>query len=120
VVLDDGFALGDWVTYTKMQYANGKLSELRQQLIKDATWRPRVRTQVRYHTIFKHPEDPEAANVTHTIEDELKTTKGLPNKDRRQVFRKLVLAWHPDRSESEHAEAAIQFLGQTRDWYLNV
>merc|ERR1712217_136800 len=94
----------------------GKLSPYRQKMLRDAffLWQPSEAPSF----LFDHPSDPEAAEVTKRIEAELKSSRWQPIGERRRQFRKLVLHWHPDVSESEYAGDAIAFLAEVRDWFL--
>lgn len=111
-----GFRLGEWVVQQRTKQRRAKLNPYRQKMLRDAffTWRPSEAPSI----MFNHPNDPHAAEVTQTIEAELKSFRWQPMSERRRQFRKLVLHWHPDVSDSDHADDAITFLAEVKDWFL--
>ena len=115
-VSQNGFRLGEWVVEQRTRQRRGKLSLQRQQLLKEAffLWRPSEAPSF----MFEHPEDPEAAEVTQSIEDELRTVRWQTITQRRAIFRAMVLRHHPDISESKYANDAIRFLAEVKDWFL--
>ena len=115
-VSDSSFRLGEWVVEQRTLQRRGKLTMQRQQLLKEAffLWQPAEAPS----SMFEHPEDPEAADVTHAIEDELRSLRWQTITQRRAIFRAMVLRHHPDISESQYANDAIRFLSEVRDWFL--
>ena len=107
---------GEWVVEQRTLQRRGKLSLQRQQLLKEAffLWQPAEAPS----SMFEHPEDPEAAGVTHAIEDELRSLRWQTITQRRAIFRAMVLRHHPDMSESKYANDAIRFLSDVKDWFL--
>jgi len=115
-VSDSSFRLGEWVVEQRTLQRRGKLSLQRQQLLREAffLWQPAEAPS----SMFEHPEDPEAADVTHAIEDELRSLRWQTITQRRAIFRAMVLRHHPDISESKYANDAIRFLSDVKDWFL--
>jgi len=107
---------GEWVVEQRTLQRRGKLSLQRQQLLREAffLWQPAEAPS----SMFEHPEDPEAADVTHAIEDELRSLRWQTITQRRAIFRAMVLRHHPDISESKYANDAIRFLSDVKDWFL--
>jgi len=116
VVTESGFALGKWVVEMRNLHRHRKLSQDKVELLKDAffVWRPAEMPA----SYFSHPEDPDAAVVTRSLEEELRKLRWRPLRERRRHFRKLVLTHHPDVSEDEHADSTIKFLADVKDWFL--
>eukprot|EP00440_Ansanella_granifera_P060494 gb/GFBE01065568.1/.p1 GENE.gb/GFBE01065568.1/~~gb/GFBE01065568.1/.p1 ORF type:complete len:744 (+),score=125.30 gb/GFBE01065568.1/:1-2232(+) len=113
---DSGFMLGEWVVEQRTLQRRGKLGPRRQQMLREAyfMWQPSEAPS----DLFEHPEEPEAAELTRSIEVELRDLRWRPVGERRGVFRALVLKHHPDVSQHKHADAAIRFLSDVRDWFL--
>merc|ERR1712007_391142 len=111
----DGFALGAWVVKQRTLQRRGRLSLQRQALLKDAffLWQPSQPS-----ALADHPEDPNAAELTQSIEEELRQMRWRPVAERRRHFRSLVLRHHPDVSQEKHADSAIQFLADVKEWFL--
>jgi len=115
-ITGSGFQLGAWVLEQRTKQRRGKLSLQRQQLLKEAffLWQPAEAPA----SMFMHPEDPEASEVTHAIEAELRSLRWQPISQRRTIFRSFVLRHHPDISDSQYANDAIRFLSDVKDWFL--
>ena len=115
-VTSSGFKLGEWVLEQRTKQRRGKLSLQRQQLLKEAffLWQPAEAPA----SMFTHPDDPDAAELTHAIEAELRSLRWQPISQRRTIFRSFVLRHHPDISDSPYANDAIRFLSEVRDWFL--
>jgi hypothetical protein len=115
-VTESGFRLGEWVVKMRHLQRHGKLSQQQIQLLKEAffVWRPSEIASC----FFRHPEDPDAAVVTRSLEEELCKLRWHPIQERRRHFRKLVLAHHPDVSQDKHAGTTINFLAEVKDWFL--
>ena len=113
---DSGFRLGEWVVEQRTTQRRGKLSLQKQLLLKEAffLWQPSQAPSF----MFKHPEDPEAAEVTQGIEDELRSVRWQTIVERRGFFRAMVLKHHPDVSGSKYANDAIRFLAEAKEWFL--
>eukprot|EP00439_Symbiodinium_sp_Y106_P046449 s961_g5.t3 len=107
-ITGSGFQLGAWVLEQRTKQRRGKLSLQRQQLLKEAffLWQPAEAPA----SMFMHPEDPEAAEVTHAIEAELRSLRWQPISQRRTIFRSFVLRHHPDISDSQYANDAIRMM----------
>merc|ERR1712007_370984 len=103
----DGFALGAWVVKQRTLQRHG--------LLKDAffLWQPSQPS-----ALADHPEDPNAAELTQSIEEELRQMRWRPVAERRRHFRPLVLRHHQDVSQEKHADSAIQFLADVKEWFL--
>lgn len=110
------FQLGEWVVQQRLKQRRGKLEPRRQQLLREAFFLFQPSETVSY--LFEHPSDPEAAELTQSLENELKKLRWRPIVERRRAFRQLVLTHHPDVSELAHAGAAINFLAVAKDWFL--
>ncbi|CAK9047689.1 unnamed protein product [Durusdinium trenchii] len=113
-VTDSGFMLGDWVVAQRTAQRRGKLSLQKQLLLKEAffLWQPSEAPS----WMFEHPSDPEAAELTHSIEEELRSVRWQTITERRGIFRAMVLKHHPDISDSKYANDAIRFLSEAKDW----
>jgi len=113
---DNSFPLGEWVVEQRTKQRRGKLSQRRIELLREAffRWRPAELPSL----FFDHPEDPNAAQITRGLEEELRRLRWQPIGERRRHFRKLVLKHHPDVSGSEYADSTIKFLAEVKDWFL--
>merc|ERR1712066_1050771 len=108
--------LGDWVVKQRTLQRRNRLSPRRQELLQEAffRWQPAELPS----DLFEHPENPEAAEMTRALEEEMKEIRWRPLNERRRYFRNLILTHHPDLSEEEHAEDVIRFLAEAKDWFL--
>ena len=115
-ITGSGFRLGEWVLEQRTKQRRGKLSLQRQQLLREAffLWQPAEAPA----SMFSHPEDLEAAEITQAIEAELRSLRWQPISQRRTIFRSFVLRHHPDISDSRYANDAIRFLSEVKDWFL--
>ncbi|CAE8707589.1 unnamed protein product, partial [Polarella glacialis] len=113
---DAGFALGSWVVEQRTLQRRGRLGLKEQKMLKEAffMWSPSEAPTSQ----FDHPQDQEAAVLTRSIEGELRMLRWRPIVERRQFFRSLVLKHHPDVSPDPSAPYAIQFLSDTKEWFL--
>lgn len=111
----EGFPLGKWVIDQRTKQRRGRLSYKHQEMLKSAffVWRPSEPNM-----LAAHPSDPEAAEITMQLEEELRKARWLPIGERRRAFRSLVLKHHPDVSDDKHASTTIQFLADVKDWFL--
>jgi hypothetical protein len=116
---ETGFKLGEWVLWQRVLMRRGKLGREKQELLKEAffVWSGDG-GEGRKTPIGRHPDNEEAAELTMSIEDEMREMRWRPLKERRTYFRQLVLTHHPDVSSEKHAEEAIKFLADAKQWFL--
>lgn len=113
---ESGFMLGEWVVKQRTLLRRGRLSLRRQQLLKEAFFL--FRPSEAPTDLFEHAEDPEVAELTRSIEAELREVRWRPPLERRRFFRSMVLKHHPDLSKDVRAPAAILFLAKAKEWFL--
>jgi len=114
---ESGFPLGKWVVKQRTMQRRLKLSPRRVELLKEAffLFQPSEAPSM----MFDHDEDEEVAEVTRTIETELRTSRWQPQKERRRKFRLMVLKYHPDIWPDERAGPVMQFLADVKVWFLS-
>eukprot|EP00392_Amoebophrya_sp_AT5.2_P015471 g15677.t1 len=94
---------------------------------------PKAKKQRRLPAASPNPKDPgivmgrnteeeiRANNVIMKLDSDLQAHQNEPAADRKKVFRKLCLEWHPDKRPSDApfvAKRAFQFLQERKDWFL--
>lgn len=62
-----------------------------------------------------------ASQIVHEIHEDLLDQIEAPEPERRQIMRRYLMRWHPDKNPPEDRERAtvvLQFLNSRRDWFL--
>lgn len=122
---EDGFKLGEWVRSVRHLQHRGGYDQGKRYLTANQSAQLRSAFQgwrsssVPKGTLAEHPDDKDARELTLRIEEELKSLKTKGIKERKKIFRAYVMEHHPDVSHEKHADKAIKYLSDVKDWFIS-